>query len=398
MSEPTIKCPYCKREIRLTEAMAGPLLEQTRAEYEAREREARERAAAELRAAQVKATAEAERKAKAAAAEELAVAEREAVELRRTLEALEGKLAEAQRAQAEAEKAKRELAEQKRELDLTVERRISEGTAAIRASARTEAEEAQRLKLAERDQLVATMTRQVEDLQRRLEQGSQQAQGEVLELELENLLRATFVHDEVQPVPKGEFGGDVLQHVVAPGGVPAGAILWEFKRTKNWTEGWLAKLRDDARAAKADIMILLSQTMPEGIADFGLRGGVWVARPDLAAPIGSVVRAGMIEAALARVANQGLGTKAELLYSYLTGPRFRTRVQALAESYTAMREDLDRERKAIVKQWAKREELIERMLQATAGMFGEVQGIAGSSVPEVAGLDLKQLTQKGSAS
>jgi hypothetical protein len=235
------------------------------------------------------------------------------------------------------------------------------------------------------------MQKQIEELKRRAEQGSQQLQAEVQELELETLLKTKFPRDTVEPVPKGEHGGDVLQRVLGPLGQICGTILWESKRTKNWSDGWLAKLRDDQRTAKAEIAVIISHAVPKDIETFGLVDGVWVALPQAALPVAVALRYTLIETATARLASEGQQTKMELVYQYLTGPRFRQRVQAIVEAFGSMREDLDKEKKAILKQWAKREEQIERVMQSTVGMYGDLQGIAGKTIQEIEGLELKVL-------
>jgi hypothetical protein len=241
----------------------------------------------------------------------------------------------------------------------------------------------------EKDQTITAMQRQIEELKRRAEQGSQQLQGEVLELELEALLTAKFPRDTIRPVPKGEFGGDVLQRVVGPANQVCGTILWESKRTKNWSDGWLPKLREDQRAAKAEIAIIVSQALPKDVETFGLVDGVWVADPKVALAVAMSLRQTLIEVAGVRQASEGQQTKMEMVYSYLTGPRFRQRVQALVEAFSSMKEDLDREKKAITRQWAKREEQIDRVMQATVGMYGDLQGIAGRTLQEIEGLEFQ---------
>ena len=420
IAEPTIICPKCKTEIPLTESLAAPLLEATRKQYERKlsqkdkEIEQREEAlrdkekkvadarrkldqqVAEQVAEQVKAersriAAEESKKAKLVSAAEIESKSREVEGLKEVLAANNQKLAEAQKAQTELLKKQRELDDAKRELDLTVEKRVQENLSEVRTQAKREAEEAERLKVAERDQKIASMQRTIEELQRKAEQGSQQLQGEVQELELENLLRAKFPYDTIEPVPKGEFGGDTIQRVVSPAGVMAGAILWESKRTKNWSNGWLAKLREDQRTAKAEISILISQALPEGVETFDVIDGVWVAHPRVLIPVATVLRNTLLEVSTARLINEGQQTKAEMVYQYLTGPRFRQRVEAIVEAFSGMQEDLDKERKAIMKQWAKRSEQIERVMGATVGMYGDLQGIAGKSIQEIEGLELKAL-------
>lgn len=170
-----------------------------------------------------------------------------------------------------------------------------------------------------------------------------------------------------------------------------GAILWESKRTKNWSDGWLVKLRQDQRAAKADVAIIVSQVLPKDMETFGLVDGVWVTHPRAALPVAVTLRHSLIEIMAARKASEGQHTKTEMVYEYLTGPRFRLRVQAIVEAFSSMQEDLDKEKKAITKQWAKREEQIHRVMQATVGMYGDLQGIAGKTLQEIEGLELKAL-------
>jgi hypothetical protein len=238
------------------------------------------------------------------------------------------------------------------------------------------------------------MQQTIEELKRKAEQGSQQLQGEVQELELESVLRVKFPFDSIESVPKGEFGGDVLQRVVSANGQAGGTILWECKRTKNWSDGWLAKLREDQRTAKAEISVLVSQVLPKGVETFGAVDGVWVTNPRAALPVATILRHTLLEVSMARQVSEGQQTKTEMVYQYLTGPRFRQRVEAIVEAFSSMREDLDKERKAIMKQWAKREEQIERVMGATVGMYGDLQGIAGKSIQEIEGLEIPAIEFK----
>jgi len=416
MTEPTITCPKCKTEIRLTESLAAPLIESTRREYErllskkdtdiaTREKALREREQAVAKAKEAiddqvaeklgqergRIVAEEARKAKLALGTDLEQKTQEIADLQAVLKQREKKLAEAQKVQADMLRKERELDDAKRELDLTIEKRVQAGLDSTRDQARKEAEEQMRLKVAEKEQQIAGMQRQIEDLKRRAEQGSQQLQGEVQELELEALLRAKFPRDTIEPVPKGEYGGDVVHRVLGPLGQVCGTILWESKRTKNWSDGWLPKLREDQRAAKAELAVIVTETLPKGVETFDVVDGVWVTHPRAALPVAVALRHTLIEVACARQAVEGQQTKMEMVYEYLTGPRFRLRVQAIVEAFSTMQEDLDKEKKAIMKQWAKRDEQIERVIQATVGMYGDLQGIAGKSLQEIEGLSLKAL-------
>jgi hypothetical protein len=416
MAEPTIVCPQCKTEIKLTESLAAPLLESVRRDYEQRlmqkdadvdkrekilhEREAvlqkqketlDEQVAKKIQQEQVRIAAEESKKARLAVGGELDQKLKEIDELQGILKQKDAKLADAQKAQADLLRKQRELDDARRELDLTIEKRVQSDLAAAREKAKKEAEDEMRLKVMEAEQTIASMQKQIEDLKRRAEQGSQQLQGEVQELELEALLATRFPRDTIQPVPKGEFGGDILHRVSGPLGQPCGTILWESKRTKNWSDGWLPKLREDQRAAKAEIAVIISQVLPKEVETFGFVEGVWVAHPRVTLPVAMSLRQTLIEVAGVRQASEGQQTKMEMVYQYLTGPRFRQRVQAIVEAFSSMRDDLDRERKAITKQWAKREEQIDRVMQATVGMYGDLQGIAGKTLQEIEGLEFQGL-------
>lgn len=422
MSEPTIICPSCKAEVKLTESLAAPLIESTRRDYEKRltqkdadaakrEAEIREReeavakakeqldeqVAEKVRQERGRIAAEEAKKAKLALQSDLDQKAKELADLNELMKEREAKLAEAQKAQADLIRKQRELDDAKRELELTVEKRIQEGLAATREQAKKEAEEGLKLKFMEAEQTISSMQKQIEELKRKAEQGSQQLQGEVQELELEALLRAKFPRDTIEPVPKGEHGGDALQHVVGPSGQPCGTIIWESKRTKNWSDGWLVKLREDQRAAKAEIAVIVSQSLPKEVETFGLVENVWVTHTKTVLPLALTLRHTLIEVASARQASEGQQTKTEMIYQYLTGPRFRHRVEAIVEAFSTMQEDLDKEKKAIIKQWAKREEQIDRVMQATAGMYGDLQGIAGKTIQEIEGLELPLLESDSSS-
>ncbi|HEX9145514.1 MAG TPA: DUF2130 domain-containing protein [Candidatus Binatia bacterium] len=414
MSEPTIMCPQCGSEIKLTESLAAPLLLSVRREYEQRltqkdvdiakreqliqQREAMlqktkdtldEQVAQKVQQERARIAAEEAKKAKLALGGDLEQKTKQINELQDILKQQDAKLAEAQQAQAEVIRKQRELDDAKRELELTIEKRVQADLGAAREKAKMEAEEELKLKVLEKEQTIASMQKQIEDLKRRAEQGSQQLQGEVQELELEALLSAKFPRDSIHPVPKGEFGGDVLQRVIGPLGQPCGAILWESKRTKNWSDGWLPKLREDQRAAKAELAVIVSQALPKDVETFGCNEGVWIAHPKVALPVAMSLRQMLIEVASARQASEGQQTKMEMVYQYLTGPRFRQRVEAIVEAFSSMKKDLDAEKKVITRQWAKREEQIDRVMQATVGMYGDFQGIAGRTLQEIEGLEFQ---------
>lgn len=416
MTEPTITCPNCKTDIKLTESLAAPLIQATREQYEQKiirkeadvaKREAAireqqadivkaketidDQIAAQLKAAREKISVDEAKKARLFIAADLEQQAKELADLQQVLKERDGKLAEAQKAKADLIRKQRELDDAKREMDLTIETKIQESLVAIREKAKQEVEGPLKLKVLEREEQIASMQRQIEDLRRKAEQGSQQLQGEAQELDLEVTLRTKFSRDIIEPVPKGEFGGDVLHRVIGPSGQHCGTILWETKRTKNWSDAWLAKLRDDQRAASAEFALLVSQVLPKGVVACDLIEGVWVTESLCAIPVAIALRQSLIDLSTARQVGAGQQSKMELVYQYLTGPRFRRRIEAIVEKFSDMQADLDRERKAMTRLWAKREAQIRGVIESTVGMYGDLQGIAGKTLQEIDGLDLQLL-------
>jgi hypothetical protein len=416
MTEPTLTCPTCRTQIKLTESLAAPLIEDTRRRYEdqlarkeaevagreatIRDQQAQIAAARDAIDAQVAAKVDEDRgriaaaeaqKANRLVAIDVDAKVKEIADLNQVLKERDAKLAEAQQAQADLIRKQRELDDATREMDLTIQKQVQAELGAVRDKAKQEAEAALTLRVREKEEQIASMQRQIEDLRRKAEQGSQQLQGEVQELALEALLRQKFPRDAFEPVPKGEFGGDLIQHVVGPAGQICGSILWEAKRTKNWSDGWLGKLREDQRAAKADVAMIVSHALPKGLQTFDQIDGVWVTEPRCALAVAIALRESLIAVSAARLSGEGQQTKMELIYQYLTGPRFRHRIEAVVERFNEMQADLDRERKAMMRLWAKREEQIRGVVESTAGLYGDLQGIAGRSLLEIDGLELSLL-------
>lgn len=416
MTDPRISCPHCNSEIKLTESLAAPLIAQTRAAYEQRLKEQQSQLAAreqellqrqteiahaqanldEVLAEQLQKERQAliDQGSKMAASRlefDMAQQAGQMKSLQATLKEREDKLVEAQRQQAEFIARQRALEDEKREMQLTIQKGIDAGLEAVRAKSKAEIEEESRLKLAERDEKIAGMARQIEELRRRAEQGSQQLQGEVLELDFERELAARFPIDVIEPVAKGELGADLLQRVYTRQGQLAGTIIWETKRTKNWSDGWLAKLRDDQRSAHADIAILMSAALPKGVENFDLVDGVYIVHPRAGLPLATLLRQSILEIARTRVSQQGQATKVDEMYAYLTGSVFRHRVEALIENFNAIQDGFNTEKRALMQQWKKREKQLQHALEATAAMFGEMQAIAGKDLATLPGFGLSSL-------
>ena len=230
-----------------------------------------------------------------------------------------------------------------------------------------------------------------ENLRRKMEQGSQQTQGEVLELILERELASRFGTDRIEPISKGVFGADVVQHVLSGDGRACGSITWETKNTQNWNPKWLEKLRADMIANKSEFGILVSTVLPDGVDHFGVIDGLWVCDLKVWPILATTLRQQLIALTFARLSSEGRDRKMEILYRYLTGPEFRERVNAVLRTFVGMKEQLEREKRALIKQWSAREKQIETVIEGMSGMYGDLQGIIGSaSLPEIASLRLDE--------
>ncbi|MEP2642014.1 DUF2130 domain-containing protein [Roseobacter sp.] len=371
MSELKIQCPKCSNEIELTEQLAGPMVADLQASFNA------ELAARDAKAADALAAAHAQ--AKTAAQAETAA---EQAALHDRVKAQDEKLREAQAAQAAALKREQELKDKEAEMELTLQKMLAQERPALAEKLAREADEKAALKMAEQAQVMEGMKRQIEALKQKSEQGSMQTQGEAAEIVLEETLAAAFPIDAFVPVAKGVSGADVRQNVTGPNGV-AGSILWESKRTKNWTAGWLAKLRDDQRTSGCEIAVITSQALPDGVESFGMVDGIWVCAPRYAVPLASSLRQGLIDVAGAKGRAMGQETKMEMIYDYLTGTQFKQRVDAIVERFEDMQDNLRKERVFIERQWALRAKQIDLVIASTVGMHGDLQGIAGRSMPEI---------------
>ncbi len=304
---------------------------------------------------------------------------------------LQAKVQQANQKELAFLKEKRDLEEKVRSVELEVTRRTQEELQKVREQALKDLDEQYRLKLQEKEQQKEALLRQIDDLKRRAEQGSQQAQGEVLEVALEELLRDLFRQDSIEPVPKGVRGADVIQRVFDDSGMDCGLILWESKRTRHWSKDWLPKLRDDLRAVRASRSVIVSEQLPEHIRHFGQVDGVWVVSWACVHPVAVALREGLIGAAKARRALEGQHGKMEIVYNYLIGQEFYNRVSGIVEAFVTMGQDLEEEKRAFTTRWNKRAKQLDRVLVSTSGLYGDLQGIIGSTLPEIKGMNLTAL-------
>ena len=317
--------------------------------------------------------------------------ERKLKEIQSELQSTTERAEKAEEQERRLRKSERNLEERAKTLDLEVARKVDEASKEIDARIRGEVAEAEQLKEQERQAKEDGLRKQIVDLQQKLDQGSQQAQGEALELELEDELTRGFPHDVIEPVPAGTRGADIVQRVYTPSGQACGVIVWETKRTKDWSDGWISKVQEDAAKMQGDASVLVSRVLPKGVRTFSFVGGVVVSSFACAIPVATLIRLRLLEVARQKRVDQTAPEIRDDLYRYLTSPDFVRRVESVVLPLVEMKQDLDSEVRAIQARWKKRRREIERAEMSIVGIYGDLRGIVGSSkLPEVSRLALPE--------
>ena len=404
----TVTCPSCGHEFPLSEAVLGSLREGVRKELSAdvvkreqtldkkltelrtREETLRQQAVdldSEVQKQLGARLKETETRARKQAEDALAL---KMQDLQAQLTEKSGALKTAQEQELALLRDKRRLQEEKEAFAVEMARKLDAERATLRQQLGEQFDEQNRLKLAEREKVIEDLRLQMEALQRKATQGSQQIQGEVLELDFAARLTATFPTDRVEEVSKGVRGGDVSQYVISPTGRGCGTILYETKRTKNWADAWVPKLKEDMRNAKAELGVIVTETLPEGIKRFGLVDGIWVADFASALPLATSLRWSLHQLSIAKLSQEGAREKSAILYTYLTGAEFRQRVEGVIEAFSTMKEDLEAEKRALTKHWAKREKQLGQVVENMAAMYGDIQGISGNALQKIDALSLPE--------
>lgn len=284
-----------------------------------------------------------------------------------------------------------ELEEKEKNLELEKQRQIDAERKKIQEKTEIEMSEKFHLKEKEKDSLIDSLKKSLEEAQRKASAGSSQLQGEVLELELEEILKREFPADSIEEVGKGKFGADVLQVVRDISGNDCGKIIWESKRTRNFEEGWIEKLKNDCSNAKADIAILVSTALPKEIAVFGQKKGVYVTSFQCLVQVASVLRESLVSLAKMKALSIGKNEKIESLYRYITSSEFAQKIESMMETYLQMQQELEIEKNAIQKIWAKRETRIEKLKNNTIQIHGSLSGLIDSPMPEVKSLSFSKI-------
>ena len=358
----TIICPNCQTEFELSEA----IINQVKDEYE-------EKFKLDI--------LEEKKKIRESVEKDLGNSYTKSLEdLQAQLSEKEGKLSEFTENEKDLRKRLRTLEDKEKNLDLEIDRQID--------AAREKFFEDQKSKELEKEKIINDLKDQINDLKKKAEQGSMQLQGEVMELDLQSQLQTRFPYDEIVEVPKGVEGADIIQTVKNFSSI-CGTILWEIKNTKNWSDKWVDKLKEDQREKKAETAIIVSSALPASIKNCGNINGIWICSFGIAIEIAEILRNNIVAISTALVSHEGKDEKMVAVYNYLSSPAFKFKVEAIIEAFATMKSDLDKEKNAIQKLWDKRETQLMRVIKNTAGMYGDLEGIIGNTLPKIEALELE---------
>jgi hypothetical protein len=305
--------------------------------------------------------------------------------LRETAADHEEKLREARKKEFEFLQREQHLKHKEAELELSLQKKLLEERERLSNEIRkiedqkiAQLEADFKMKLAEKEKQLEDQRKLADEMKRKAEQGSMQLQGEVQELLLESILQSTFPYDKITPVGKGIRGADCTQTVCNPFGQDCGKIIYESKRTTNFSMDWIEKLKHDMRAQGADIAVIVTQTLPKDMERFGERDGVYICTFAEVRSLASVLRLSILKAFQITKSQENRGEKMHMLYNYLTGSEFSEQWKAIREGFMSMRLSIQKERDAMEKLWKAREKQLEKVLLNAAHIKGSIEGIAGA--------------------
>jgi len=280
------------------------------------------------------------------------------------------------------------LKEQQENRELLFQKKLIEEKEKLTSQIIARENEKKQMEILEYQKKLSDQKSLIEEMKRKAEQGSMQLQGEVQELALEELLRTTFPFDAIDEVAKGVRGADVVHTVRNAMQQVCGKILYESKRTKSFSDTWIEKLKNDQRNARADMAVIVTEVLPKDMQRFGQKSGVWICTFREVTALVFVLREMLLKLQTVKAAQENRGDKMSALYSYLTSPEFSGRGEAIVEGFSEMKNDLDKEKRAMQKIWKLREKQIEKVLLNTADMYGAIRGIAGNAIGAVSALEL----------
>ncbi len=282
---------------------------------------------------------------------------------------------------------------QQKEIDL--QKKMIEERGKIQEELQKQLSQEMELKMLEKDKKLEDQHKLIEELKRKSEQGSMQLQGEIQELAIEEYLKYQFPFDQIEEVKKGQVGADTLQVVINSHQEVCGRIVYESKRTKSFSNEWIKKLKIDQQRIKADIAVIVTETMPKDMKGFGEMDGIWVCSFEDFKSLCAVLRHILLRTAAVQTAQENKGDKMEFLYNYLTGGEFKMQLMSIVDSHKTMKDDLDREKRSMMGHWKKREKQLDVVIENAVNMYGSIKGIAGSSLPNIDSLELPEADDIG---
>jgi hypothetical protein len=402
-----IKCPSCSSEFPLEEALNDELKENIEREKQALRKQMMDykrvkedelqqkdelfRKQAQRQEVQFREQMETALKQQSLQAEEAmrkkltADFENQVQMLQQTAADSEEKLKEARKKEIAFLQMEKALKEKEAEMELNIQRQLM--TEREKLKEQITREQADRMNIKEQEFQLRTkeLEKQIEDqkklvdeMKRKAEQGSMQMQGEVQELLLEELLQATFPFDLVSEVGKGVRGADCIQTVRNSFGAESGKIIYESKRTKDFANDWIEKLKADMRQLGADVAVIVTQAFPKDMERFGEKDGVYICSFAEVRSVALLLRNGLLKVADVRKSGENKGDKMVMLYDYLTGHEFGEQWKAIREGFMSMKLSIQKERDAMERLWKAREKQLEKVLLNAAHIRGSVEGIAGA--------------------
>jgi hypothetical protein len=304
------------------------------------------------------------------------------------LEEKSNQLRELNRSKAEIERLKRENSEIEERAKLEAQQALSQQLETERKQIQKNVHKQSELKLKEKEKQLDDLRQKLEEARRKAEQGSQQTQGEVQELAIEEWLSNHFSFDTIEEIKKGVRGADCIQTVHTREIQNCGTIYYESKRTKEFQKVWIEKFKEDMREKGADIGVLVTEVLPKEMERMGLHNGIWICTYDEFKALCFILRENLIKIAQTIQSQENKSDKMSILYSYLTSNEFSMQIEAIVEGFTQMQSDLDAEKRALGRIWKQREKQIQKVLDNTVGMYGSVRGIAGNSISTIQMLEL----------
>lgn len=304
-------------------------------------------------------------------------------ELEKELVQKSSQLRDLNKTKARLERLGREFEERETKIILEKERELTKRLEEAKKTIASEQEQAHQLKFRERDKVIEDLRKQLDIARKKAEQGSMQLQGEVQELILEDTLRELYPYDEITEIKKGARGADFIQHVRTQTGMDTGKILYESKNTKSWSNSWIKKLKQDNLESKADLMVIVSQALPEGIDKYGIIDDVWVCSFRDVKELSLVLRYGLLKVQQVSITQQGKESKMELLYNYLTSNEFKSIFESILAGFKSIQDSHQSEKLKMQRLWKQREKQLEQVLASSVEFYGSIKGIAGSSIQEI---------------